>query len=172
MEGNDSRHGFGDYLAYGYATVGVGFLPLAPGTFGSAIGVLIYVAACYLAVLYKGLMSPAACFAVVGIVFLAATLISFAASLRVSKLEEVEDPQIIVIDEVLGQLVTFVFVPFTLSWPVILIGFLLFRVFDIWKPFPVKLFERLPNGIGIIADDLVAGVYAGIVLSIIYALFF
>ena len=74
------------------------------------------------------------------------------------------------VDEVMGQLITFLFVPFVVSWQMILAGFLLFRLFDIWKPYPVRTLEILPDGLGICADDIVAGVYAGICLAIIYAI--
>ena len=64
----------------------------------------------------------------------------------------------------------FLFIPFGLTWPFILAGFLLFRLFDIWKPYPVDDLQILPGGIGICADDIVAGVYAGICLSLGYAI--
>ena len=80
------------------------------------------------------------------------------------------DPSQAVIDEVIGQLVTFLFVPFGLGWPLILAGFLLFRLFDIWKPYPIDSLQILPGGIGICADDILAGVYAGICLLVIYAI--
>jgi phosphatidylglycerophosphatase A len=73
------------------------------------------------------------------------------------------------VDEVLGQLITFLFVPFGVGWPFILAGFFLFRLFDIWKPYPIDGLQVLPGGLGICADDMVAGVYAGVCLSVIYA---
>jgi len=84
------------------------------------------------------------------------------------KLFSDKDPQKIVVDEVMGQLIVFAFVPVTVSRWLIVVGFILFRIFDIWKPYPVKAVEGLPNGIGVCADDIVAGVYAGVCLSIIY----
>src|SRR5258706_15155168 len=69
-----------------------------------------------------------------------------------------------------GQLITFCFIPFGLKWPFILAGFLLFRLFDIWKPYPIRDLEVLPGGLGICADDIVAGVYAGICLAVGYAI--
>ncbi|NJM53917.1 MAG: phosphatidylglycerophosphatase A, partial [Blastocatellia bacterium] len=62
------------------------------------------------------------------------------------------------------------FIPFTFSWQLILAGFLLFRLFDIWKPYPIDSLQSLPAGIGVCADDILAGVYAGACLSIIYAI--
>ena len=74
-----------------------------------------------------------------------------------------KDPQFIVVDEVLGQWLTLAGAA-TLNWRAFLIGFVLFRIFDIVKPWPVRRFESLPQGWGIVADDLMAGVYGAIVL--------
>jgi phosphatidylglycerophosphatase A len=74
------------------------------------------------------------------------------------------------VDEVIGQLLVFLFVPFDISWKLILAGFLLFRLFDIWKPYPIDSLQNLPAGIGVCADDILAGVYGGAVLSLLYAL--
>ena len=79
------------------------------------------------------------------------------------------DPHEAVVDEVMGQIITFLFIPFTLSLPLIISGFILFRIFDIWKPYPIDLLQDLPGGLGICADDIVAGVYAGICLMVINA---
>jgi phosphatidylglycerophosphatase A len=74
-----------------------------------------------------------------------------------------KDPQIVVVDEVLGQWLALA--PVTvLDWKYLLAAFLLFRLFDIWKPPPVRNLEQLPGGVGIVADDLMAGVYAALVL--------
>jgi phosphatidylglycerophosphatase A len=85
---------------------------------------------------------------------------------RVSRFANQKDPQFVVIDEVSGQLLTYL-LPFTLlNWKSWLLGFILFRVFDIWKPFPARQAESLPGGWGIMADDWVAGVYAAVGLWI------
>lgn len=76
-----------------------------------------------------------------------------------------EDPKPVVIDEVLGQWVTLVGAS-ALSWRSFALGLVLFRVFDIWKPWPVRNFEKLPEGVGIIADDLAAGIYGALILYI------
>lgn len=76
-----------------------------------------------------------------------------------------KDPSHVVIDEVAGQLVTFLACP--IVWQALLAGFILFRVFDIVKPPPVRSLERLPEGTGIVVDDLGAGVYALIVLQLL-----
>jgi len=76
-----------------------------------------------------------------------------------------KDPNHIVIDEVAGQLVTLIACP--LMWQPLLAGFILFRGFDILKPPPVRMLERLPEGTGIVVDDLGAGIYAFIVLQLL-----
>jgi phosphatidylglycerophosphatase A len=76
----------------------------------------------------------------------------------VSRAYGAKDPQFVVIDEGAGQLVALVAVP--LAWKTFLAGFILFRIFDIWKPFPIRRLERLPEGTGIVVDDLGAGIYA------------
>lgn len=81
----------------------------------------------------------------------------------VARVKQLKDPQIVVIDEVAGVWLTLAGAR-TLNWKTWLAAFFLFRLFDIWKPFPVRQFERLPGGIGIVADDLMAGVYGALVL--------
>ena len=76
-----------------------------------------------------------------------------------------KDPQFVVIDEVAGQLIALIAVP--LAWKTFLAGFILFRVFDIIKPPPVRQLERLPEGTGIVLDDVAAGIYALIVMQIL-----
>lgn len=162
----DKKHTTSDWLSLAFSTLGVGYLPLAPGTWGSMVGVAVYVAAAWLSFEYQGLIGGLACFAIVAFLMTALCIVSFLASKRTAELMDGKDPQIVVVDEFAGQLLTFAFISFTLSWPLILTGFILFRVFDIWKPYPIKHFEEIPDGIGIVADDLVAGVYAGVVLSV------
>ena len=88
------------------------------------------------------------------------------------------DPREVVADEFAGQAVTFLAIPFLTAaaistrqiWAAAVLGFLLFRLFDIVKPWPIRKVEKLPNGWGILADDLLAGVYAAIVLLICFRL--
>jgi len=81
---------------------------------------------------------------------------------RAAKYSGKKDPQFVVIDEVSGQMIAY-FSPFTLlNWKSFLLGFILFRVFDIWKPFPARQAESLPGGLGIMADDWIAGFYAAL----------
>lgn len=169
---------FLDYLAIGLTTFGVGFIPLAPGTFGSAVGVGIYLLAAYfeqsvsVKLLSEGWLShqiAAGIHALNLVLFLLLTLLGVWAAGRSTEIFRHKDPKQAVVDEVIGQLITFLFIPFTFSWKYILAGFLLFRLFDIWKPYPIDYLQGLPTGIGVCADDLLAGVYAGTCLSIIYA---
>jgi phosphatidylglycerophosphatase A len=87
---------------------------------------------------------------------------------RAAKYAQIKDPRWVVIDEVSGQLITyylfFWITPF--NWKSWLLGFILFRLFDIWKPFPARQLEQLPGGWGIMADDWMAGIYAAIVLQV------
>jgi phosphatidylglycerophosphatase A len=92
------------------------------------------------------------------------TLIGIPAATQVARAGGGKDPQIVVIDEVAGQIVALIAVP--LSWQTFLAGFILFRAFDIVKPPPVRQLERLPEGTGIVFDDLAAGVYALIVMHL------
>ena len=77
----------------------------------------------------------------------------------------VKDPQFVVIDEVAGQLITLIAAP--MAWKSLLLGFILFRGFDIVKPPPVRSLERLPEGTGIVIDDVAAGLYALAVMQIV-----
>ena len=86
------------------------------------------------------------------------TLVGLWASARVEKSLGRKDPGVIVIDEVAGMMVSVLFVPRT--WPVLITAFFLFRLFDIWKPFPARESQVLSGGLGVMIDDLIAGVYA------------
>ena len=87
---------------------------------------------------------------------------------RAARYVQIEDPQWVVIDEVSGQLLTYYlfFWLLPLNWKSWLLGFILFRAFDIWKPFPARQLEHLPGGWGIMADDWMTGIYAAIVLRV------
>lgn len=169
---------FFDYVSLGVTTCGVGYLPLAPGTWGSIVGVFIYLGIIIIEARSiefftgKGLEVATinAWFWVINLVlFLILCLLGIRASGRAVELFQNKDPQKVVIDEVMGQLLVFLFVPFLVSWWLILAGFLFFRLFDIWKPYPIDYLQNLPAGIGVCADDLLAGIYGGICLSILYA---
>ena len=166
-----------DYISLVITTFGVGYLPLAPGTYGSMVGVAIYsvLASTFAAFRYSAApASPEAIVATIHAVILIAFLLFillgiWAASRSVELLGNTDAPEAVV-DEVIGQLVVFLFIPFTSSWLLIGAGFLLFRLFDVWKPYPIDHLQDLPGGIGVCADDILAGVYAGVCLSIIHAI--
>lgn len=167
-----------DYFALAVTTFGVGYLPLMPGTYGSIVGVLIYLAVglleanariYFLAENWQKEQIDAWMHALNLIAFLLFCLLGIWAATRAVKLFQNKDPKQAVVDEVIGQIIVFLFVPFGLSWKFILAGFLLFRLFDIWKPYPIDSLQNLPAGIGVCADDVLAGVYAGTCLAIIYA---
>lgn len=144
-------------LALAVATwFGCGYFPWGPGTLGSLVAVLIAA----LLNAYTGLGR--------GSLALLLTLLLFPAiwaASRTARLVGRHDPGLVVVDEVLGQWVTLLGSPIR-NWKVFLAAFLLFRLFDIWKPWPVRNFERLPEGTGIVADDLAAGGYGALILYI------
>jgi phosphatidylglycerophosphatase A len=127
---------------------GSGYAPVASGTFGSAVGLLVW-----LAVSQLGSLAYAA--AVVGI-----AILGIWASDRAQAIFRRKDDGRITIDEIAGMLVSLAWLPARPA--VALSAFLLFRLFDIWKPAPAAAAERLPGGLGVMADDLVAGVYANL----------
>jgi phosphatidylglycerophosphatase A len=137
---------------------GVGRLHTGPGTWGSAAALLLWAAAAH--ILSPNLRTPA-----VITLSVLVTLIGIPAATQVARASAVKDPQFVVIDEVAGQLIALIAVP--LSWQTFLAGFILFRVFDILKPPPVRQLERLPEGTGIMLDDVAAGIYALVVMQLL-----
>lgn len=136
-------------LATGF---GSGYAPIAPGTAGSLVGLLLF--------------WPMAGFAPHWI--LSATVLVFflgvAAATRVARGVGLEDPGIVVVDEIVGMWISLLFVPFTPAC--IACAFVLFRAMDVVKPYPARDFERLPGGWGIMADDVMAGIYANLALRV------
>ena len=139
------------FLATGFY---IGNIPFAPGTFGSLIGLPL-------------------CFALTGISLAPAMLgtlffILFAVCIAdaAEKILKQSDPGCIVIDEIAGMMVTLIGLPFN---PItVLIGFIIFRILDILKPFPIRnLDKRIPGGLGVVADDVAAGIIANLLLRII-----
>jgi phosphatidylglycerophosphatase A len=137
---------------------GVGRLRPGPGTWASAVTVLLWAALAY------GLAPSARTPVAIALVLLV-TLIGIPAATRVARESGLKDPQFVVIDEVAGQLITLIAVP--VAWKTFLAGFILFRGFDIVKPPPVRQLERLPEGTGIVLDDLAAGLYGLIVMHLL-----
>ncbi len=130
---------------------GAGRLKPGPGTCGSLATVILW------ALAISQIPTPYRVWATV-IAAAAVTLIGIPAATLVARASGLKDPQFVVIDEVAGQLVALIAVP--LAWKTFPAGFILFRVFDMWKPFPIRRLERLPEGTGIVVDDLGAGLYA------------
>jgi phosphatidylglycerophosphatase A len=135
--------------------LGAGHAPIAPGTFGSAVGLLLW------AIVPQ---RPA-------VQLLLATGLLIAGSWAATIAERhyhTTDPGQVVIDEVMGMIITLMMIP--AGWWMAIAGFLLFRLFDVLKPYPVRQFERLPRGLGVMADDAMAGVYANLALRVVLAL--
>jgi phosphatidylglycerophosphatase A len=133
-------------------TGGAGLSPIAPGTAGSAVGVAVFWVTRTWPLAWQ--------LALIAVVSIVGTWAAGVAARHFNR----EDPGQVVIDEVAGQLVTLVATGAGLYGTVL--GFFVFRALDIVKPWPAKRFERLPGGVGIMADDLMAGVYGNIVLQI------
>jgi phosphatidylglycerophosphatase A len=180
-----SRTG-GDVLALAIATCGVGYLPIAPGTIGALVGVGLYLAVW--GVLYQVFEANAARgrldvlyiftpqMAVMLVLIFLVSIAGIWAATRAEKATQKKDPSIVVVDEVAGQMIALLSGPFWIhTWWSVLSAFILFRLFDIWKPYPIRRLEALESGLGIMADDMLAGVYALIVNSVLisaYLLFF
>ena len=140
-------------LAVALATsLGVGFVPFAPGTFGSMAGLALW------AVLPA---SPWVALTAIVIVFVVGAWSGGVTERHLGS----TDPGPVVIDEVLGMLLTLFLIP--VGWAGAVIGFLLFRVFDVIKPFPADRLERLHGGVGVMADDAMAAVYANLALRLV-----
>ncbi|HEX3685101.1 MAG TPA: phosphatidylglycerophosphatase A [Bryobacteraceae bacterium] len=135
---------------------GCGYFPWGPGTAGSVAAVAI--AAALHRYAQAGRMT---------LLLLVAVLVvpaAWAAGEAARAMQD-DDPKQVVVDEVVGQWVTLLGAS-ALSWRSFALGLVLFRLFDIWKPWPVRNFEKLPGGVGIVADDLAAGVYGALILYV------
>jgi phosphatidylglycerophosphatase A len=161
-------------LALFFATAcGLGYLPKAPGTWGSLVGALVFSLIEFYGPLdrspdiYPGVRE--------GAIWASWTQLPMAvviaavgvwASNRAAGSGGRKDPQFVVIDEVSGQHLSYLLALAPVDWKYMLLGLILFRVFDIWKPFPARRAESLPGGWGIMADDWIAGIYAAMGLWI------
>ena len=136
-----------------------GYLPKAPGTWGSLVGLALF------SLLHT--LSLEVYLAVVTGIFIIGT---FAAG-EAEKIMDRKDPGLVVIDEIVGMLITMIAIPAT---PLAMtLGFILFRIFDIWKPFPIRLIDqRFHGGLGIMLDDVVAGIYSLAAMHLLGWLFF
>ena len=169
-----------DYFALALATCGVGYFPIAPGTLGSLVGVALFLA---LHRLVTNVLVPYALrhqlnyftlqsieLAVMLIVILIVTLGGIWAGSRAEPLFQKKDPGAVVIDEVSGQMIALLPVLVFVGgvWAIVS-AFILFRAFDIWKPYPVRRLEALESGLGIMLDDVAAGLYAAVANTILIA---
>ena len=170
------RRRMGDYVALAVATCGVGLIPVAPGPWGSAVGVGLYLLiraasapVFALAVARGWSMAPLEAFRITFelVLITGITLAGTWAATRSESLLGRKDPGVVVVDEVAGQLITFLFVPFNAGLWAIAVGFVAFRVFDIWKPYPIRRLESLESGLGVMADDVLAGAYAATLMSLL-----
>ncbi len=141
------------FLVYAIGSgLGCGYAPLAPGTVGSLLALALF------------LIWPEA-----SLFWLALALFFLILGIPISTSIENDlgqDPSLVVIDEVVGQWLALLFLPF-FNWQIALGAFALFRLFDIWKPFPIDRSQNLKGGWGIMLDDVLAGIYANLVLQII-----
>jgi len=138
-------------LATGF---GSGFAPLASGTAGTVVGIPVYL-------LFSAFPWPLHLLSIVALSFLAIFV-----SQEAERIFGEKDPSRVVIDEIVGFQFTMFLVTPTVGH--ILLGFLLFRIFDIAKPFPIRLSEtKLPGGYGVVGDDIIAGIYGGIILQVL-----
>lgn len=162
-----------DSLAVAIATgLGLGFIPVGPGTFGSLLGVAI----CY-GLIARFKFTPEILQQAILVVSVVLSIVGIWASARAERIFDRKDASQIVIDEVCGQLISYAFLAAALGriggdWRLALvIGFVLFRLFDIAKPYPIRRLESIGPGLGVMADDILAGVYAAVALSWILAFF-
>ncbi|MDQ1589400.1 MAG: phosphatidylglycerophosphatase [Pyrinomonadaceae bacterium] len=182
-----------DYVALAVATCGVGLIPLAPGTWGSLVGVVFYVlinslsnallmndpswlagaqgGGAFQSLALGTLRASFLRTSVLLIIIAAITYLGIWAATQTEKITGRKDPGIVVVDEVAGQLITFLFLPWDSPAWLLVVGFVLFRVFDIWKPYPIRRLESLEAGLGIMADDVLAGVYAATLLSLLTSIY-
>lgn len=155
-----------DYLALSIATCGVGYLPLMPGTFGSLLAVAIFL-------LLAKIATGSLLVAVVVVLILVSIVAGIWAGTRTEQLFGRKDPGRIVVDEVAGQFIALF--PLTLftrwSTAAVIVSLILFRFFDIVKPYPANRLQDLNGGAGVMFDDLVAGVYAGVIVLVILIVF-
>jgi phosphatidylglycerophosphatase A len=135
---------------------GCGYFPVGPGTAGSAAALVIGI------LVVRGSGMPAWGFALLTAAALGPAIWAAGVTARVVGRK---DPGLVVVDEVVGQWMTLAGAT-TLNWKAYTSAFVLFRLFDIWKPWPVRNLEALPSGTGIVADDVMAGVYGALVLYV------
>jgi phosphatidylglycerophosphatase A len=156
---NRNREKFVDWVALLLATGGgLGYSPVAPGTVGSFLGVFLIVL--FSKFNFMGGQRLLFYLIVVGGI----SAVGIWAASRAERLFGKKDPPQVVIDEVVGQLLTFGLLFRHPRSGLLILGFVLFRFFDIFKPFPIRKLEQVPHGLGILLDDLAAGFYASLII--------
>ncbi len=136
---------------------GCGYSPVGPGTAGSLAAILIAV------ILHSAYGAGRGTFLILAVLLLAPGI--WAADV-VARLEQRSDPGIVVVDEVIGQWIALAGAS-VLNWKGFLAAFIAFRLFDIWKPPPVRQLEKLHGGLGIVADDVMAGIYGALAIFVL-----
>jgi phosphatidylglycerophosphatase A len=163
-------------IALAMATCGVGYIPLVPATWASAVTTGVYwlliagIANAYSRGLALGFaLPPLETFRLTATLVLLITLglAGVWASTKAERHFGRKDPKPVVIDEVVGQVMTFLFIPYSAGLGLIVIGFFVFRAFDIFKPYPIRRLEALDGGLGIMADDALAGAYASTLMLLL-----
>jgi phosphatidylglycerophosphatase A len=172
--------GLRDRLSLALATCGVGYIPIVPATWASAVTTGVYWTVLQMAgptftelsAEGSASLSPEVLrVTFMLVVIVALTFAGVWAASRVERLLRRKDPKPVVIDEVVGQLVTLLFVPRAAGLGMLVVGFFVFRAFDILKPYPIRRLESLGGGTGVMADDILAGVYGAILMLLILHFF-
>ena len=161
--GKKAKRGPVEYLALAIATCGVGYLPVAPGTWGSLVGLGVFL------ILRISFDNNPVFFVVQLAAIVLITISGIWAASETERLSGRKDPGKVVVDEVAGQLIATLplVLMSTTAWEGwIIVSFVLFRFFDIVKPYPARRFEALHGGLGIMCDDLVAGAYAAAIVLV------
>ncbi len=135
---------------------GLGYLPKAPGTFGSLFGIGLFL----LTKDYSVLMQV--------VLFFVFMLLALGTAEKLEKIMRCKDPEAVVVDEAAGMWISLFFI-WDASWLVITVGFIIFRLLDILKPFPINLFQSFRGGMGVVADDISAGMLTNFILRLLNA---
>ncbi|MDI6758151.1 MAG: phosphatidylglycerophosphatase A [Candidatus Omnitrophota bacterium] len=132
----------------------IGYLPLIPGTFGSLAGLILF---CFI-------KDSSGLSVLVTIVLL---ILGFLSCGKIERLYNIKDPRFVVCDEVCGMFISLLFLPFY-NTAVFITAFFVFRLFDTLKPYPASKFQKLKGSLGIMSDDIIAGLYTNIVIQIVF----
>jgi phosphatidylglycerophosphatase A len=151
-----------DRFAYLTATgFGAGFAPKAPGTFGALEGVALFLLTLTLH------LSSTQHFILLVVLNIVILVFGIWVSKRSCEISNLEDPSQVVIDEISGQLIALVPLAFGSTTARIILAFILFRLFDIFKPYPIRKLEHLPHGFGVMLDDVLAGIFAAVIVWLV-----